>query len=701
MSTEQTPDTMIVRDETGRDTSLSDIVKSLMEAVAKYANATADVSNITNQLKVLTDNLEARIAALKTETSPELLSRLTDINKSLDILQQQVGNLNGRGPDPASLPSALAKVEQDIDAILQALRNLPANAPAQSIDWQPLLEQVPDKALFQAQFDQLNQRVVDTGNSLREVPDIIRNFWDSIPTREEMKQSLTSLQTTLTQAASNDKLLLQEDLKKILEAIPTHLPAMLAEVTDSLSENIENGHRLLGESLGEAGTKLEAFRQAVGELGKRVLTANELAPELSPLHNGVGMALEETRKTHAYLATGLADLENNLAQSREKARNEILTRVDEAQKNIQSATTEFHATLASTLKADKRDLLAGQERLEKELAEALRTLQATLEERIAANLGSKLERLESERKRAAEGTDTLLRQMSDDLSDLLRKKDQQIADFGRERKLLEDRLGQIENRYAQLEGTNHGLEAKLANAGTMIAGLQDKIANMESMAAATARDLERERDRNREAIAKIDLLEADIARITKEAGEERTAFEKEKERLDSAIGNMRTELAHLRAMLLPYAPLREALLKCDTFSEVVAKHGLSAPGDDGLFACARALGESLEFPREIYETAHAYKLKNIVPLTAEEKKVYGELNECYRKIWNVDFDVFANPGGQSVLDEFRKTKFDRKEALHMINTAENRSYTQEVYVPILRNREGKINQSARVKNGNN
>ena len=88
-------------------------------------------------------------------------------------------------------------------------------------------------------------------------------------------------------------------------------------------------------------------------------------------------------------------------------------------------------------------------------------------------------------------------------------------------------------------------------------------------------------------------------------------------------------------------------------------------------------------------------------MTKEEANVYDKLNDCYKKIWNIDFDIFVMPGGKSVNEEFTKIAFNKSEAIYMKNPKDKSSkYTQEVYVPILKAQNGNIHTLAQVKAGN-
>lgn len=153
-----------------------------------------------------------------------------------------------------------------------------------------------------------------------------------------------------------------------------------------------------------------------------------------------------------------------------------------------------------------------------------------------------------------------------------------------------------------------------------------------------------------------------------------------------------------------YKPVRTALNNCETFQKFVEERGLNDNSDAGLFIFVQELGKTIDFVNDIYQVAVDLKKNqgnNAQPMTAEETAVYDALNKAYRKIWNIDFDIFTTPGNRKNISEpFEKTAFSN-EAINL-KDPRNKSlkYTTKIYVPMLLSREGRMYKPAFVEAGN-
>ena len=153
-----------------------------------------------------------------------------------------------------------------------------------------------------------------------------------------------------------------------------------------------------------------------------------------------------------------------------------------------------------------------------------------------------------------------------------------------------------------------------------------------------------------------------------------------------------------------YKPVRTALNNCETFQKFVEERGLNDNSDAGLFLFVQELGKTIDFVNDIYQVAVELKKNqgnNAQPMTAEETADYDALNKAYRKIWNIDFDIFTTPGNRKNISEpFEKTAFSN-EAINL-KDPRNKSlkYTTKIYVPMLLSREGRMYKPAFVEAGN-
>ena len=150
-----------------------------------------------------------------------------------------------------------------------------------------------------------------------------------------------------------------------------------------------------------------------------------------------------------------------------------------------------------------------------------------------------------------------------------------------------------------------------------------------------------------------------------------------------------------------YAPVRDAMKNCALFGKLLVERGLNDDTDKGLFAFVQELGKTIDFLRDVHQTALDDKKAQSVPalMSKEELAVYEALNSCYRRIWNIDFDVFVTPGERKPVGvEIYKIPFNKDDAI-VLKDPRNRSmkYVKGLYVPLLLNRECKMNKQAYVE----
>ena len=160
-----------------------------------------------------------------------------------------------------------------------------------------------------------------------------------------------------------------------------------------------------------------------------------------------------------------------------------------------------------------------------------------------------------------------------------------------------------------------------------------------------------------------------------------------------------------RDAVINYAPVRDAMIRCSTFKEFLEKRNLTDGTEIGLFAFVQELGKTMDFLRDVHQTvldAKKSQLPNATVMTAEELAVYAALNECYRHIWNIDFDVFVTPGERkSISGDFYKCPFNKDDAI-VLKDPRQRSLklVKGIYVPLLLNREGKMYKQSYVEASN-
>ena len=159
---------------------------------------------------------------------------------------------------------------------------------------------------------------------------------------------------------------------------------------------------------------------------------------------------------------------------------------------------------------------------------------------------------------------------------------------------------------------------------------------------------------------------------------------------------LESELAIWKDFAKTYNPVKEAIEDCQTVQSLRDKYNIENIQD-----YIRVIGENIDFAKAVHDKAKQSKLENAVGITPEEKRVYSALNDCYRQVWGIDFDIFTQPNGNAVSDDFEKKEFDSSREINLINPRDKNSrYSQELYVPLLKNKNGDIYAKAQVKAGN-
>lgn len=171
----------------------------------------------------------------------------------------------------------------------------------------------------------------------------------------------------------------------------------------------------------------------------------------------------------------------------------------------------------------------------------------------------------------------------------------------------------------------------------------------------------------------------------------------ELEKIRGELEKKNQKLTHWESVAKIYEDTKNAMENAEIFREFLESKNLKESSD-----FIRAIGENIEFAKAVHDRAMAEKRQNKAAITEEEKAVYSALNVCYRSVWSIDFDIFVCPPDKSVNDNFEKHPFSY-EFERDIDDPKNKNFknAQELYVPVLKNKEGKIYAQSYVKAGNN
>ena len=272
-------------------------------------------------------------------------------------------------------------------------------------------------------------------------------------------------------------------------------------------------------------------------------------------------------------------------------------------------------------------------------------------------VSGKLDKLDSNVKQEVEsikfvisnGNDTLIdsfKEIKSDLSKLIKRQDEELED-------LRDKANRVEE-----------LRKTLTEKNNLIDELNDKLKRAEDEAGNLSRELQD--------------MDAKLTAAQDELRIERQNHDATKMALQS-----------WRDAVADYAQVRDAMQNCSTFENLLKDRGLTDETEKGLFAFVQELGKTIDFLSSVYQAAYDARKVQPTLMTKEECAVYMALNRCYRKIWNIDFDVFVTPGNRPISDDIEKIPFSRDDSI-ALKDPRNRSfrYVTGIYVPLLLGREG-------------
>ena len=399
------------------------------------------------------------------------------------------------------------------------------------------------------------------------------------------------------------------------------------------------------------------IRQMLEQEQKNAL--GELLPQFTALTNNLETISSRQETQSSLYEHRLSEMERNLAKEIQAFRREVNDRKAEADAALNMEVNHLQGSVNSLnkeLTAEKKDHDATKNKL--------LTLEQTLKE---------WEQALKEQKELLQTKETLLQNEEAERRQTAQKLSAQT--------LANERLDEM-NRLLISEKQN--LEQTRSDLSAQIAQMKDTHAKEQA------------------------ALQFQMEEAVRAAKQETDAARRHADELTAEMQSLKKELqesqAHTAAILRPYdiyRPVLDALQKCGTFLPICEKYGLGKGNETALFTLVQQIGASIEFAKELYDCAVQKKQQTKEPMREAERQVYAALNLCYRSIWNVDFDLYRQPGGQSITEPFQKVKFDFAESRNLVDSRDRTSkFAQELYVPSLSARTGNLYSQAQVKAGN-
>ena len=316
----------------------------------------------------------------------------------------------------------------------------------------------------------------------------------------------------------------------------------------------------------------------------------------------------------------------------------------------------------------------------------------------------------------------------DEQGDLVRYLQQSMDNItnGENENSLRRKVEEIHGKVGDIHGKTAELYTRFDDINESVAtivGFQANIEKIGGISDGVSKILDMKNSEYQELLEKVaelpglreKLQQAETAYNTlkRELGETKTSLDTTKNNLQSAKESLeqkeqelenaqaaKTALEVWRKKTAVYAPIRDTMKKCPVFENFLKNEIADSEEETELFALAQAMGKTMDFPKSVHQWAKGYKKDNLNPMGEDEIAVYQALNSFYRDLWKVDWDIFTMPGRTPVGDGIQKNEFNRNESDNFPDPKKQITKIQDVYVPLLLDKEGKKVNPAQVKTSN-
>lgn len=305
-----------------------------------------------------------------------------------------------------------------------------------------------------------------------------------------------------------------------------------------------------------------------------------------------------------------------------------------------------------------------------------------------------IQKLQNELDDALKDLDTADKEINSKNAELTQTK----TEFANVKQNLESQISQLNGELSNAHNEINFKNTELIQAKTEFTNVKQ---NLENQIAQLNDELANARNEFNSKNYELEQTKKDFANVEQDLKSQISQLNGKVETLEENLSSTGEKLKAWTNSADVYAPVRDAITKCPTFSSIVETYGLDDMSDEGLLKYAQTIGTTENFAYEIYQTASETKKQNKEFMTPEEVAVYDALNRVYRQNWNIEHDIFALPGEQPITGGFQKTNFDSSNSIYLAEPR-NKSlpYATGIYVPILKDKEGGVKQKAYVDAGN-
>lgn len=382
--------------------------------------------------------------------------------------------------------------------------------------------------------------------------------------------------------------------------------------------------------------------------------------------------------------------------------NYVQGKIDDLSTDMNTLSQHLSALLSEKNNAD-RELLEKNNRLNGEVD--LLKQKIDMYESSLKKLGDDIDNLNIDKDRIQNSLNTAnetIRVNEGKIQSLSDELNSSKAQNNRDRDSINDLKVSLFKNNSELEEKN-----KIISDGNLkIGNLKDKISKLEGTVIELKEKLMLEKD-GREADekkyeAEIEHLHNEIAYIKAENDLKISSLITELKEVSSIKEQLSSRVNSIDSSFDDYKPLLSALRNCPTFSNILSANDIVGNDDvSDLSNLSRLVGNTINFADLIYSTALESKKDSKEYMTNEEAEVYAAVNKCYKKVCNIDYDLFVNPGEQCVTSPYEKVKFNKMEVDNMLDPRKNvLKFSKKIFVPMMKSLTGVLRAKGQVEASN-
>lgn len=337
---------------------------------------------------------------------------------------------------------------------------------------------------------------------------------------------------------------------------------------------------------------------------------------------------------------------------------------------------------------------------------------------VGENIDSKVQEINNMLTETKQELNGKLQTIQDDIAGVKTTVDGCCGAMSEKFNAMDTRFNGVDGRFnavdTQLSTLTENVRELLVNQTNKLTELNNEIGTLKKDITEKNRELDALHEKSADLAKQLDdekrahlTAETDCKSRIQQFEQEQVTLKNTVERLTDGLTVAEKALQDWQDAVSYYGKVRATMRNCATFKNLLEKRGLNDDTDIGLIAFVRELGKTVDFLKAVHQAAldfkNAQKDQGQDPelMRDDEIEVYEALNECYRHIWGIKFNVFTTPVTRKPLGEsFDKIDFDIAEAFNLKDpNRKDLPYIKGIYVPLLLSEEGHVLVQSYVKAG--